>query len=122
MIPPIENCTTRWVHKANANGTAATILILLGIAVFLFIHWILGLILFFIGVVLSFGTRKYSSCGECGNEVANTSRVCPHCSSRFTLARKAPRGNAVFYSALGSLLVAGIIGAGMWWIINHANQ
>jgi len=115
-----EFYTTRFVRKVSTSSTAAGVLVLIGIFAALFMHWILGLFLIILGAALSGSSKKISTCGECGNEVANTSRLCPYCHAGFDRVQKAPMSKGVLYACIGSLTVAGIIGVGMWWIINHA--
>jgi hypothetical protein len=114
--------TTRFVRKVSTSSTAAGVLIVIGLFAVFFIHWILGLFLMVLGAALSGSSKKISFCGECGNEVANTSRLCPYCHATFDRVQKVPMSRGLLYATLGSLSVIAIAGAAMWWIINHANR
>lgn len=117
-----QHSTTRYVRKFTPYSASGWTLFFVAIISFLFVHVILGFCLLIAAIVMVCISRQISICGDCGNEVANTSRRCPCCQSLFTRVAKAPTSKAPLYAALGSLLVAAVIGFAMWWMIYKANQ
>lgn len=117
-----QHQNSRMVHRIYTGGTLCAIFCILGITCLLFVHWIIGAALLLIGIGVSNNYREVSTCSECGNEVANTSRRCPHCQSHFTGVLETYKNNGILYAALGSLTVALIIGVAMWWLIHQANR
>lgn len=77
--PPAYRLTRK--VRTGGNGCTALAVFLLGL-VMLFFFWPLGLLLIVIGLLADARYGNKSFCGQCGNEVAPTSNLCPHCSYR----------------------------------------
>lgn len=113
--------TTRFVRKVSTSSSAGTVLVIVGLAALLAVNWILGVILIIGGLLLTGGSKKISTCGECGNEVSNTSRICPHCSAGFNRV-KTIISNATIYACIGILTAGGLISALIWWVTNQVKH
>lgn len=103
--------------KSRSGSTLAVIIfgvpgIIIGLASIMSGGNLIGLILaaILIGIAILCDPKKQlaAMCGACGNEVAPTSLLCPHCQTRLTAApRKRDLGLIVIIGFL--LLLAGFI-------------
>jgi len=64
--------------RTGGSGCLACIFLLAGLAC-LIPFWPLALIFLAIGWAVDTKTKTISTCDHCGNEVANTCRICPVC-------------------------------------------
>ena len=55
---------------------ASLIVCLAGLALAIFMHWLIGIIVILLGALLD---RVHYTCTGCGNTVSKTSRLCPAC-------------------------------------------
>ncbi|WP_395739331.1 hypothetical protein [Prosthecobacter sp.] len=69
--------------QTGGSGCSASFCFLIGVAIMIFVPWIIGVPAGLIIILISFAFQpKYalhSSCGHCGNEVAHSSVLCPVC-------------------------------------------
>jgi len=102
---PAAAFSQRISRKKHAGGSRllALIFILLGLGVFLFYHWIIGLLIMLASALVDARHLHISLCGKCGNEVANTSKLCPVCSAKLSAPEKQD------LLGLSRLLYAGIL-------------
>jgi len=69
---------------AGGSRPLAVIFFLLGLCVFIFYHWIFGLLIMLASALVDAKHQTIFLCGQCGNEVTDTSKLCPVCDSRLT--------------------------------------
>lgn len=103
---------TTYRIKHSPFFSPGTVIVLIGLAVLLSFHWLLGLLVILGGLVvdLAIGTRYL--CGSCGNRLERTSALCPVCQARIT----GTRGSGFLKAVLIALLTisAAVIGLITW--------
>lgn len=106
----------------SGSGCVAVLFATLGIVIGIFsimagghlIGLILAAILIAIGVMTEPKQQFQSYCSACGNDVAATSRLCPHCHHQLRSAK--PPRSAWRPILLGTLIFAALIGLFFLWL------
>lgn len=113
--------------KLGGSGLTSAFCALVGALSFLIgflfaaiIFWPLAFIAF-LGAVLTDSKHGHIHyCGECGNEVAPTSRLCPYCQSRL-LPATTRRPSSLLTQLAYALLILAAIGALLLYLHHHHN-
>ena len=98
--------------RTGGNSIVACILILAGVAAFIFTSWIIGLVLIIIGAACDTKKKRVAHCGNCGNTVALTSILCPTCH-----ADLAPPPPSKFKAAAVTVLILALMIFAAWLTI-----
>ena len=74
--------TYRVTHKVRTGGSGCLFVVCFVIGLIsLFLFWPLGLLFIAIAFAVNTKTAFVSTCGNCGNQVAHSSILCPTCSA-----------------------------------------